>query len=252
MTGVQTCALPIFPALNLVQNRETERGTQGYRYSLSGNEKVYILSKCLDSQMQPESDQNALFRVKAENQDVTGTYAFVANKKDASGQDVSEADGIELCNQGIRELKKLGILPEEVEELQEDSYQAVLYSAIDVPEPRNSVLVWKVNLNASAQIADREHCLLDAYVDADTGKVYEFYVRTGFSSWEEVDVDRLAAAWAEYMGLEEPREYVNANPLSENTPYFKKYSFAGMEDDNTIVTIGFYEGVNELYLKISK
>lgn len=238
--------------LNQIQSRETERGTQGYRYSLSGNEKVYILSKCLDSQVQPESDQNALFRVKAENQDVTGTYAFVANKKDASGQDVSEADGIELCNQGIRELKKLGILPEEVEELQEDSYQAVLYSAIDVPEPRNSVLVWKVNLNASAQIADREHCLLDAYADADTGKVYEFYVRTGFSSWEEVDVDRLAAAWAEYMGLEEPREYVNANPLSENTPYFKKYSFAGMEDDNTIVTIGFYEGVNELYLKISK
>lgn len=238
--------------LNQIQSRETERGTQGYRYFLSGNEKVYILSKCIDSQVQPESDQNALFRVKAENQDVTGTYAFVANKKDASGQDVSEADGIELCNQGIRELRKLGILPEEVEELQEDSYQAVLYSAIDVPEPRNSVLVWKVNLNASAQIADREHCLLDAYVDADTGKVYEFYVRTGFSSWEEVDVDRLAAAWAEYMELEEPREYVNANPLSENTPYFKKYSFAGMDDDNTIVTIGFYEGVNELYLKISK
>ena len=82
--------------------------------------------------------------------------------------------------------------------------------------------------------------------------MYEFYARTDISCWTEVDADGIAAAWAEYMGLEAPLEYENANPLSENTPYFKKYSFAGMEDDNTIVTIGYYEGINELYLKISR
>ena len=236
--------------LNQIQSRETEKGSEGYRYSLSGNEKVYILSKCLDSQVQPESDQNALARVKAEGQNLTGTYAFVANKQDASGQGASEADGIELCNQGIRELKERGILPEDVRELQKDSCQAVLYSAIDVPEPRNSVLVWKVD--AAVQTGGKEHCLLDVCVDADTGKIYEFYAITGLSSWQDVDADKIAAAWAEYMGLEEPREYDNTNPLSENTPYFKKYSFAGMGDDITIVTVGFYEGINELYLKISR
>lgn len=238
--------------LNQIQSQETERGTEGYRYSLSGNEKVYILSKCLDSQVQPESDQNALARVKDGEQDLTGTYAFVANKRENSAQGAAEEDGIELCNQGIRELKEMGILPGEVKELQADSCQAVLYSAIDVPEPRNSVLVWKVTLHTAVQTGNREYCLLDAYVDADTGKVYEFYARTGFSSWEEVDTDGIAAAWAEYMGLEAPREYDNTNPLSENTPYFKKYSFAGMDDDVNIVTIGFYEGINELYLKISR
>lgn len=238
--------------LNQIQAQETDMGTEGYRYSLSGNEKVYILSKCLNSQTRPKSEQNALTRADADFQDVTGTYAFVANKKETFAEGTSENSGIEFCNQGIRELKERGILPEEVEEIREDSYQAVLYSAIDVPEPRNSVLVWKVSLETAVQNAGGESCLLDAYVDADTGKVYEFYARTEISSWEAVDADGIAAAWAEYMGLETPSEYENANPLSENTPYFKKYCFAGMEDDSTVVTIGFYEGINEIYLKISR
>ncbi len=231
--------------LNQIQTQETETGTEGYRYSLSGNEKVYILSKCLNSQAQPESDQNAQTRTGMNGQNLTGNYAFVANKKETS-EEGTESTGIELGNSGIRELKELGIL------LEEASYQAVLYSAIDVPEPRNSVLVWKISLNTDMQNADKENCMLDLYVDADTGKIYEFYARTGIGSWGQMDADSIAAAWAAYIELEEPEEYENANPLSENTPYFKKYSFIGMEDDSTIVTIGFYEGINEMYLKISR
>ena len=237
--------------LNQIQTQETETGTEGYRYSLSGNEKVYILSKCLNSQAQPESDQNAQTRTGMNGQNLTGNYAFVANKKETS-EEGTESTGIELGNSGIRELKELGILPEEVKELEEASYQAVLYSAIDVPEPRNSVLVWKISLNTDMQNADKENCMLDLYVDADTGKIYEFYARTGIGSWGQMDADSIAAAGAAYIELEEPEEYENANPLSENTPYFKKYSFIGMEDDSTIVTIGFYEGINEMYLKISR
>ena len=87
--------------LNQIQAQETETGTEGYRYSLSGNEKVYILSKCLDSQAQPESEQNALTRAETDYQGVAGTYAFVANKKEASALRDSSASGIELCNRGI-------------------------------------------------------------------------------------------------------------------------------------------------------
>ena len=36
------------------------------------------------------------------------------------------------------------------------------------------------------------------------------------------------------------------------TPYYIKYQVPGMDGGNTIVTIGFYEGINELFLKISK
>lgn len=46
--------------------------------------------------------------------------------------------------------------------------------------------------------------------------------------------------------------YEAANPLMESTPYFKKYVYSGMGNEETIVTIGFYEGINELFLKISK
>ena len=34
--------------------------------------------------------------------------------------------------------------------------------------------------------------------------------------------------------------------------YFKKYVFAGMGNEKTIVTIGFYEGINKFFLKVSK
>lgn len=238
--------------LNRIWSQETETGTEGYRYSLGSREKAYILSKCLDNQVLPESEQNAIARAGQEDyQDLTG-YALVPNRKDSSGQEAPEDGGIELCNQGILELQELGVLPGEVEQLTVSAYRAVQYSAIDIPEPRNNVLVWKISLNTMKQNARKENRLLDAYVDADTGKIYEFYVRTEISSWSEVDADGMAAAWAGYMGLEDPKEYQYANPLSENTPFFKKYTFAGMGEDSIVMTIGYYEGINELYLKISR
>lgn len=241
--------------LNQIKTEEADMGTEGYRYSLNNNEKIYILSKCLNNQIQPESDQNAIARADSmslDYQDLTGTYAMVVNRKDPTGQEIPQSKGIELCNAGIQELKALGILPGSVQELGQQSYSAAMYSAIDVPEPRNNVLVWKINLDTGIRNANKQNRVLDAYVDADTGKVYEFYVRTEISRWEDVDADGMIAAWAEYMGIGAPEEYEDTNPLSETTPYFKKYVLAGMEGDSTIVTIGFYEGINELYLKISR
>ena len=89
-------------------------------------------------------------------------------------------------------------------------------------------------------------------MDADTGRIYEFYVRTGIDAWNLVDADGIIAAWAEYMELGEPQEYENTNPLAENTPYFKKYTFSGMDKEDVVATVGYYEGINELYLKISR
>lgn len=240
--------------LNQIHVRETETGTEGYRYSMSNNERVYILSKCLNNQILPESDQNAMTSVNSVNLDyqgLTGTYAFVMNRKDSAGQEIDETEGLELCDQGIRELKELGILPQEIQSVSANSYSAVAYSAIDVPEPRNNVLVWKISFASQKQNASKENRLLDAYVDADTGKIYEFYVRTNLE-WKDIDPDEIIRIWSEYMGLGEPQEYEASNPLSETTPYFKKYSFAGMEEGNTVVTVGFYEGINELFLKISR
>ena len=240
--------------LDKIHVETVEEAKEGYRYRLNANEKVYILSKCLSSQILPESEQNSLTRtgnVEVDYQELEGAYAFVVNHKGPSGREITDQQIYETCNQGIEALKKLDILPKEVKAVEKAAYDAVLYSAIDVLEPRNNVAVWKVSLSNSQNNANKENRLIDAYIDADSGKIYEFYVRTVLS-WEEIDPDELVEKWSSYMGMSAPNAYESDNPLLETTPYYKKYVFSGMGDARTVVTIGFYEGINELFLKISK
>lgn len=238
--------------LNRIQSKEEEAEGAGYRYRLSRNEKLYILSQCLNNQVVPESEQSALTReTEEEYQELTGTYAFVVNRKGPSGQEITDEEIYGTVNAALGALNELGIMPDGIKDVSADFYDATLYSAIDVPEPRNNVAVWKVSLSGSVRNANKENRLIDAYIDADDGKIYEFYVRTNLS-WEEIDPDKIITEWSSYMGLSSPEEYETDNPLLETTPYFKKYVFAGSGDERTIVTVGFYEGINELFLKISR
>lgn len=238
--------------LNSINVQEVENEGEGYRYQLSSNEKLFLLSACLNSQAIPESEQSALTREKEESyQDLTGTYAFVVNHKGPSGKEITDEEIYVTCNEEINTLKELGILPEEVKEILPASYDATLYSAIDVLEPRNNVAVWKVSLLSSQQNANKTNRLLDAYIDADDGKIYEVYVRTE-KTWEEIDPDKIMEKWSSYLGLYGMELYETENPLLETTPYYKKYVFPGMGEDRCIVTIGFYEGIGELFIKITK
>ncbi len=240
--------------LDKIHTETVEEAGEGYRYRLNANEKVYILAKCLNSQSLPESELNAMTRTDkagVDYQELEGAYAFVVNHKGPSGREITDEQIYETCNKGIEALKELGILPKQVRKVEKTAYNAVLYSAIDVLEPRNNVAVWKVSLSNSQKNANKQNRLIDAYIDADTGKIYEFYVRTPLT-WEEMDTDAIVEKWSSYMGLSTPSAYESENPLLETTPYFKKYVFTGMGDERTIVTIGFYEGINELFLKISK
>ncbi len=240
--------------LNAITVEAVEEGSEGYRYTMSSNEKLYILSKCLNNQILPESELSSKTRLEnggVEYEELRGTYAFVVNYQGPSEKEITNEEIYEICNREMDALKELGILPDTVKEVKASSYSAVLYSAIDVLEPRNNLSVWKVSLSTSQQNADKSNRLLDAYIDADTGKIYEFYVRTQ-AAWEEIEPDTMISKWGEYMGLSGLEEYEDNNPLLENTPYFQKYRFAGIDEQGTVVTIGFYEGINELYLKITK
>lgn len=238
--------------LNAIRTQEEETGGVGYRYQLSSNEKLYILSQCLNSQSVAGTEQSMQAReTDIMYQELTGTYAFVVNHNGPSGQEITDEEIYETTNEGLVVLKELGILPDEVKEVQAGSYEATLYSAIDVPEPRNNVAVWKLSLVGSLQNANKENRLIDAYVDADDGKIYEFYVRSKLK-WEDIDTDELIEKWSTYMGLTAPEAYENDNPLLETTPYYKKYVFTTAGGERTVVTVGFYDGINELFLKISK
>ncbi|MCI8985472.1 MAG: hypothetical protein HFI58_06210 [Lachnospiraceae bacterium] len=240
--------------LNQIKTQEEETGGEGYRYRLSSNEKLYILSRCLNAQTLPETEQSARTRETEPDsayRELTGTYAFVVNHNGPSGKEITDEQIYETANREISILKEAGILPEEIREIRAQAYEATLYSAIDVPEPRNNVAVWKLSLTGSLQNANKENRLIDAYIDADDGKIYEFYVRAQLG-WEDIDPDALIDAWSSYMGLTKPEAYETDNPLLETTPYYKKYVFAGSGEERTIVTVGFYEGINELFLKISR
>lgn len=227
---------------------------EGYRYQMNANEKLYLLSRCLGSQVLSESEQNALtFYAGNTNlgyEDLEGSYAFVRKYNGSSGREITDEEICATCNEGIALLKELKILPEEVQDVNAASYNATLYSAIDVLEPRSNVAVWKMELSNSQRNADKENRLIDAYIDADDGKIYEFYARTSLL-WRDIDTDAIIEAWADYMGLSAPAPYESDNPLLEPTPYFRKYVFPGMGDSRTIVTVGYYEGIKELFLKIT-
>lgn len=240
--------------LDSPHTENVENAGEGYRYQMNSNEKLYILSCCLSSQTFPESEMSAMTReadAEVDYQELEGSYAFVVNRRGPSGREITDEQIYVTCNDGIKLLKEKGILPEQVREVNASSYDVTLYSAIDVLEPRNNVAVWKMSLSNSQKNADKTNRLMDAYIDADDGKIYEFYVRTPLL-WEEIDADALVAEWAAYMGLGEPSPYESDNPLLETTPYFRKYVFAGMGNGQTVVTLGFYEGINELFLKISR
>lgn len=227
---------------------------EGYRYQMNANEKLYILARCIGSQILSESEQNALTfyagNAGFDYEDLEGSYAFVRKYNGPSGKEITDEQIYATCNEGLSVLKELQILPRDVRDVNASSYNATLYSAIDVLEPRNNVAVWKMELSNSQKNADKENRLIDACIDADDGKIYEFYARTSLF-WGDIDTDAIVGAWADYMGLGAPQAYESDNPLLETTPYFKKYVFPGMGDGRTIVTVGFYEGINEIFLKVS-
>ncbi len=240
--------------LDRPHTENVENAGEGYRYRMNSNEKLYILSCCLSSQTLPESEVSAMARAadtEVAYQELEGSYAFVVNRRGPSGKEITDEQIYATCNEGLKLLKEKGILPDQVRQVDAASYDVTLYSAIDVLEPQNNVAVWKMSLSNSQKNADKGNRLMDAYIDADDGKIYEFYVRTPLL-WEDIDADALIAAWAEYMGLSAPEPYESDNPLLETTPYFSKYVFTGMGSGQTVVTLGFYEGINELFLKVSR
>lgn len=240
--------------LNEIHVLEVDEEGEGYRYSLSRGEKLYILAESLNSQTFPESGMDGAESRAASGHaygETAGTYAFIVNHRGPSEREIKQEEVFGVVNKGLADLKDLGILPGSVRDVDASAYDAVLYSAIDVLEPRNHVAVWKVSLSNIQKNSDRGNRLIDAYIDADDGKLYEFYVRTE-RTWEEIDPDETAERWGGYLGLETISPYDENNPLMEMTPYFKKYAAPGGGKGDTVVTVGYYDGIQEFFVKISR
>lgn len=240
--------------LGRIHRQEVELSGEGYRYELSAAEKLYVLSRALESRNFPENGQYGAGSKGAQYQESGGNYALIINHKgleETSENTASREEVCETCNEGLRALKSAGLLPESVAEVDPELYEAVLYSAIDVREPRNYVAVWKLSLADDIRGIRKENRPMDLYLDADDGKIYEFYVRTQWE-WEEIEPDTIVRSWCFYLGLPDPLRLEDDNPLSESTPFFRKYTVAGEGEEQTVVTVGFYEGIREFFIKISR
>ena len=229
---------------------QEERAGEGYRYKLSEGEKLFLLSQALSGREYLESrldggDQKDYY------QGAEGNYALVLNHQGISENTLTGEGIYDTCNRQLNELKAAGILPDSVTEIDPELYEAVLYSAIDVREPRNYVLVWKLGLADSLRGISKENRLIEAYVDADDGKIYGFYARTQME-WDEMDPENVIREWCSYLGLPAPKPYEEINPLTEATPFFRKYAVSGEGEEETIVTVGFYEGIRELFIRITR
>ena len=117
--------------LNQIKTQEEETGGEGYRYQLSSNEKLYILSRCLNAQTLPETEQSARTReTDSAYRELTGTYAFVVNHNGPSGKEITDEQIYETANREFSILKEAGILPEEIREIRAQAYEATLYLSL--------------------------------------------------------------------------------------------------------------------------
>ena len=110
--------------------------------------------------------------------------------------------------------------------------------------------MWQIGLAAGKQNADKKNRMLDLYMDADTGLVYAFYVRIT-EDWEELAPDEMAQSYCSYLGLSNLEPCQTEDPLAETATCYRQYLYEGGNDKNVTVTIGFYEGIRELFLKVS-
>jgi len=94
--------------LNQIIVEESDSANEGYRYTLSSNEKLFLLSKCLEHQALQENELSA--GPGAESSDVDygelmGAYAFVMNRQGPSGREITAEEIFQICNQEINILR---------------------------------------------------------------------------------------------------------------------------------------------------
>ena len=95
--------------LGRIREQEVDSAGAGYRYQLSSNEKLFILSECLNSQKRPEAEGSKPGREEetTESSYQEGTYAFVVNYEEETSRESFYAS----LNDGIALLKEVSCLP---------------------------------------------------------------------------------------------------------------------------------------------
>ena len=234
--------------LSGITTEKKDPDIEGYKYYLSTDEKLYLLSNALNNRLLPQSDYFAATHWQDSISNMqTQSYAFQPVYKESEYNSQTRADALKALQTELRLLDKEGILPALDFDPAADTYETTLFSAIDILEPKENVNVWQISFSGPI-IRDG---LVDCIMDAETHKLYSVSIRAA-KTWDQYDADKVVRLWAAYLGSSAPETYVPDSPLIEDATDYKKYAIKGAGGDQTIVTIGYYEGVHEFFIKIAK
>lgn len=226
---------------------EKDDAMGGYIYHLNANEKLYVLSNALNNRILPQSDYFASIRPSNSLSNIqTQSYAFQPVYRESEYNSDTRAAALNALKDELSVLSEKSILPELAFD-PGDAYEIGLFTAIDVLEPKKNVSVWQITFH---DILIRDG-LVDCVMDANTHKIYSISLRSP-NSWEQYNPDEIVQLWAEYLGASAPEPYVPSSPLTEDATHYQKYAISGMDGDKTIVTIGYYDGIREFFIKISR
>jgi len=226
---------------------EKDADVEGYQYNLTMDEKLYLLSNALSNRILPQSDYFAAIRWQDSLAGQTQSYAFQPIYKDSEYNSETRAAALAALKEELKRLSGLGILPDLDFDPDDGTYEATLFSAIDILEPKKSVTVWQINFSG----VKPEQGLVDCIMDAQTHKLYCFSIRAQ-KTWAQYNADDAVRLWAEYLDTSEPQPFVPDNPLVEDASHYSKYTVKRTGNDKTVVTVGYYEGIQEFFVRITR
>lgn len=234
--------------LGNITTEEKAVNVWGFEYSLTTNEKLYILSNALNNRTLPQSDYYARTRwLESISNPQIQSYAFQQVTNEADYNEEKRKQAFSTLKTELDILSEKNILPELDFGADLEDYEAVLFSAIDILEPQKHVVVWQISYSGITFTGD----LVDCIMDAKTNKIYSVSIRTE-KTWADYNTDEIVRLWAEYIGLSTPEPYISDSPLMEDATNYQKYFVNDQDGNKTIITMGYYEGVYEFFIKIAR
>ncbi len=241
--------------LDTVQKETGDSSPESFRYSLTTPQRLYVLSMALNNHNILQSDYAASLRekaIRANRNDTVASYAYVENGRGSMKDELTADSAMKICNTVLADIIKVGL---EKDSMSTDGFEnknpckQTLYSAVDMFEPQKSVSVWQIEYDSVLPPDGLPFALIEAHIDAETGKLYSFSFRV--DALKDFDADKLAKAWLSHLGITDFSDITENSPLAESAKQYKKFATDGMNNEKTVFTVGFYEGINEVFVRIT-
>ncbi|NNJ31765.1 hypothetical protein [Lacrimispora defluvii] len=245
--------------MGVVHRENNAISPESFQYSsLSEQERLYIVSMALGNRNILQSDYAAALREKAIRSgrgDTVMSFAYVKNNRGAYGDELDVNQAAEACKTELNEIIGTCTGLKEDRSLQNlnlNPCSGQLYSAVYMLDPQKNVPVWQIEYSTAVPPVPNDNlpfALMEAYVDAETGKLYGFAFRVKELEGENFEPDTLAKAWLERLGITNFKDITDDNPITENASQYKKFATDGMDSTKTVFMVGYYEGVHEVFVR---